>query len=186
MFTYLLNNLNNQLRVASSWLFRVLTLAFGLRLCKYNFIFDLFHSLSSLLLSLSGEIWRKPEKPKRYLPFLYVVLVFFLSLTDVCVWARVCICQVIAILPENRKSEWDRVPYCTTERAREQRYLLGSWLVSFQFLCAGSKRKHINVCCWFCVLIYLFRHEINHIRAHKMYTIIFCCCCCYFLSLLFV
>lgn len=31
------------------------------------------------------------------------------------------------------------------------------------FFGADSKRKHINVCCWFCVLIYLFRQEINHI-----------------------
>lgn len=151
-----------------------------------------FRSLSFAQLSFALSQWQNLAKTRKT-KTLFAISVCrsrFLSLTHWCVCVyeseSMHICQVIAILPENRKSEWDRVPYCTTERAREQRYLLGSWLVSFQFLCAGSKRKHINVCCWFCVLIYLFRHEINHIRAHKMYTIIFCCCCCYFLSLLFV
>lgn len=36
-------------------------------------------------------------------------------------------------------------------------------ILRFFYFGADSKRKHINVCCWFCVLIYLFRQEINHI-----------------------
>lgn len=152
MFTYLLNNLNNQLRVASSWLFRVLTLALVASFA--NII--LLSGLSVLYFHFSEM---KPQKPTLFTIFIYLSFSFehfaahFAFTISVYSFSRVIRINVF-VRNENLCAATTN---CNSSPIFGERYSCRFCWENCQFLCAASKCKHINVCCWFCVLIYLFQ-----------------------------